>query len=53
MYFKRQGFVTFLVTKDAYLDTTGVHNSPLLFLYLFARQKTWYVEGMYLENAYI
>jgi len=33
--FWRQGFVTSLAMKDAYLNTTDVHNSPVLFLCVF------------------
>jgi len=38
--------------KDVYFNTTGVYNSPVLFLYVSMSQKTRSVEeGMYLKNA--
>jgi len=47
-------FIISLAMKDFYLNTTGVYNSPVLFLYVSMWQKTWSVEeGMYLKNAYI
>jgi hypothetical protein len=45
-------FVTSLAMKDVYLNTTGVYNSPVLFLYVSMSQKTRSVkEGMYLKNT--